>query len=133
VIDMEVNQSDLYLLHEDGHLTTCVYSAQTTTSPTRCTEPEIFTDPRPGRQSGAIIEDAYFSQIEYSPPPEPTIYLLDANTQAIYRFSVRLTLDRQHRSNEPLPAEPASAFTIDHSNHAIFLAIGDQIYSAPLP
>jgi hypothetical protein len=132
VIDIEVNQNDLYLLHEDGHLTTCVYSALAT-STTRCQEPDIYTDPRPGRQSGPFIEDAFFSQILYSPPPEPTIYLLDPNSQAIYRFSVRLTLDRQHRSQEPLPEGPASAFTIDRSSHSILLAIGDQIYSAPLP
>jgi len=132
VIDIEVNQNDLYLLHEDGHLTTCVYSALAT-STTRCQEPEIYTDPRPGRQSGPFIEDAFFSQILYSPPPEPTIYLLDPNSQAIYRFSVRLTLDRQHRSKEPQPEGPASAFTIDRSRHSILLAIGDQVYSAPLP
>jgi hypothetical protein len=132
VIDIEVNQNDLYLLHEDGHLTSCVYSAQST-SPTRCKEPEIFTDPRPGRQSGPYIEDAFFSQILYSPPPEPTLYLLDPNSHAIYRFSIRLTLDRQHRSQEPLPDGPASAFTLDRGNHSIFLALEDQIYSAPLP
>ncbi|UCE00563.1 MAG: hypothetical protein JSV42_07545 [Chloroflexota bacterium] len=132
VIDMEVNQNDLYLLHEDGHLTTCIYSALST-SPTRCKNPEIFTDPRPGRQSGPFIEDTFFSQIEFAPPPEPSIYLLDPNTQAIYRFSVRLTLDRQFRSQEPLPPQPASGFTINRSSHTIFLAIGNQIYYAPLP
>lgn len=132
VIDLEVNQNDLYLLHEDGHLTTCVYSALTT-SPTRCKNPEIFTDPRPGRQSGSLIEDTFFSQIEFSPPPEPTIYLLDPNSQAVYRFSVRLTLDRQFRSQESLPARPALAFTVNRSNHTIFLAIDNQVYYAPLP
>jgi hypothetical protein len=131
VIDLEVNQNDLYLLHEDGHITTCVYSALAT-SPTRCKNPEIYTDPRPGRQSGPLIEDTFFSQIQFSPPPEPTIYLLDPNSQAIYRFSIRLTLDRQFRSQEPLPAKPASAFTINRINHTIFLAINDQIYYAPL-
>ncbi len=130
-IDLEVNQNDLYLLHEDGHITTCVYGALAT-SPTRCKNPEIFTDPRPGRQSGPLIEDTIFSQIQFSPPPEPTIYLLDPNSQAIYRFSIRLTLDRQFRSQEPLPAKPASAFTINRINHTIFLAINDQVYYAPL-
>lgn len=132
VVDLEVNQNDLYLLHEDGHLTTCVYSALAT-SPTRCKNPEIFTDPRPGRQSGPLIEDTFFSQIQFSPPPEPTIYLLDPNSQGIYRFSVRLTLDRQFRSQEPLAAKPASAFTVNRSNHAIFLVVENQVYYAPLP
>lgn len=132
VIDIEVNQNDLYLLHEGGHLTTCVYSALAT-SPTRCKNPEIYTDPRPGRQSGPFIEDTFFSQIQFSPPPEPTIYLLDPNSQAIYRFSLRLTLDRQFRSHENLPEGPATAFTVNRSNHTVFLAIGNQVYYAPLP
>lgn len=132
VIDMEVNQNDLYLLHEDGHLTTCVYNALAT-SPTRCEVPAIYTDPRPGRQSGPFIEGAFFSEIFYSPPPEPTIYLLDPNSQAIYLFSVRLTFDRQHRAQEPLAEGPASAFTVDRSSHTVFLAIGDEVYYALLP
>lgn len=132
VIDIEVNQNDLYLLHEDGHLTTCVYSGLAT-SPTRCKNPEIYTDPRPGRQSGPFIEETFFSQIQFSPPPEPTIYLLDPNSRAIYRFSLRLTLDRQFRSHENLPEGSATAFTVNRNNHTVFLAIGNQVYYAPLP
>lgn len=132
VIDLEVNQNDLYLLHEDGHLTTCVFSALAG-SPTRCKDPEIYTDPRQGRQSGPLIEGAFFSQINFSPPPEPTIYMLDPISQAIYRFSVRLTLDRQFRSQESLSEDPATTFTIDKNNRIIFLAIGNQVYYAPLP
>ncbi|MGW8224630.1 MAG: hypothetical protein ACWGOY_02805 [Anaerolineales bacterium] len=131
-IDIAVNQNDLYLLHQDGHLTTCVYSALAT-SPTRCKIPEIFTDPRPGRLSGPIIEDAFFSEMQFSPPPEPTIYMLDPTSNAIYRFSVRLTLDRQFRANDSLPEGNASAFTVNRNNHTIYLAIGNQIYYAPLP
>ena len=131
-IDMAVNQNDLYLLHEDGHLTTCVYGALST-SPTRCKNPEIFTDPRPGRQSGPFIEDAFFSQLQFSPPPEPSIYMLDPLSQAIYRFSVRLTLDRQFRSKESLVEFPSSAFTVNRNSHAIFMAVGNQVYYAPLP
>jgi hypothetical protein len=132
VIDMAMNQNDLYLLHEDGHLTTCIYSALAT-SPTRCKIPEIFTDPRPGRQSGPIIEDAFFSEIKFAPPPEPTIYLFDPNSNAIYRFSVRLTLDRQFRTQDSLPEGRASAFTVNRNSHTVFLAIENQVYYAPLP
>jgi hypothetical protein len=131
-IDMAVNQNDLYILHEDGHLTTCVYGALVT-SPTRCKDPDIFTDPRPGRQSGPYIEDAYFSQIHFSPPPEPSIYMLDPETQAIYRFSVQLTFDRQFRSDDQLGDLPASSFYVNRSDHAIYMAIGNQVYYAPLP
>jgi len=132
VIDMAVDQNDLYLLHEDGHLTTCVYGALST-SPTRCKNPEIYTDPRPGRQSGPYIEDAFFSQIQFSPPPEPSIYMLDPQTQAIFRFSVRLTFDRQFRPQEPIADSPASAFYVNRGDHAVYLAVGIQVYYAPLP
>ncbi len=132
VIDMAVDQNDLYLLHEDGHLTTCVYGALST-SPTRCKDPEIFTDPRPGRQSGPYIEDAVFSQIQFSPPPEPSVYMLDPQTQAIDRFSVRLTFDRQFRPQEPIADTPASAFYVNRGDHAVYLAVGNQVYYAPLP
>ncbi len=59
VIDLAVNDFDLFLLHEDGHLTTCEYSGLAE-SPTRCEDPAIISDPRPGRQSGAIIPDTAF-------------------------------------------------------------------------
>ena len=131
-VDLAVNQNDLYILHEDGHLTTCVYGALTT-SPTRCKNPEIYTDPRPGRQSGPLIEDAFFSQIQFSPPPEPSIYVLDPQTQAIYRFSVRLTLDRQLRPDGSNLEIPASAFTVNRNDHAVFLALGNEVFYAPLP
>ncbi len=131
-IDLAVNNNDLYILHEDGHLTTCIYGALAT-SPTRCDDPAIFTDPRPGRQSGPLIEDALFNQIQFSPPPEPSLYLLDPQSQAIYRFSVLLTLDRQFRPAEPVQDLPATAATVNRSDHAIYMAVGNQIYYAPLP
>jgi hypothetical protein len=131
-IDMVVNQNDLYILHKDGHLTTCVFGALAA-SPTRCNDPEIFTDPRPGRQSGPYIEDTAFSHILFSPPPEPSLYMLDPLSQAIYRFSVRLTLDRQFRPTETIGESPASAFFVNRGDHALYLAVDNQIYYAPLP
>jgi hypothetical protein len=131
VIDLTVNRQDLYLLHADGHLTTCVFSALEE-SPTRCTEPAIFSDPRPGREDGALIPDALFSQIQFTPPPDPSIYLLDPNTRSIYHFSLRLTLQRQLRSDNPLPEEPATAFTVS-PNRTAFLAFGRQIYYTSFP
>jgi hypothetical protein len=132
VIDLAVNQGDLYLLHADGHLTTCV-SSELATSPTRCQEPAIFTDPREGRSSGALIEGAIYSEIKFSPPPEPSFYLLEPGTRSIHHFSVRLTYDRQYRSQEGLPDQPATAFAIDKGNRIAFLALGNQIYYAAMP
>jgi hypothetical protein len=132
VIDLAVNVNDLFLLHEDSHLTTCEYSGLAE-SPTRCDDPAIFSDPRPGRQSGATISDASFNEILFSPPPDPSIFLLDPNTKTIYHFSVRLTLQRLYQSLNPLPEGPVTAMAIDKNNRTAFLAIGNQVYSAPIP
>jgi hypothetical protein len=132
VIDLAVNMDELYLLHKDSHLTTCEYSGLAE-SPTRCEDPAIFSDPRPGRESGATISGAVFSEILFSQPPDPSIYLLDPKSQSIYLFSVRLTLQRLYQSINPLPEGPATAMAIDKENRTAFLAIGNQIYYAPLP
>jgi hypothetical protein len=132
VIDLAVNRADLYLLHTDGHITTCTYSGLVE-SPTRCEEPAYFIDPRPGRQDSPIIEGAYFTEVLFAPPPDPSIYMLEPTTQSVYHFSVRLTFQRQFRSSQPLPSGPATAFAISHTNRTVFMAIGNEVFYADLP
>ena len=131
VVDLALNQDDLYLLHSDGHLTLCVYSTLKE-SPTRCKEPVTYTDARKGRQNGPIIQDARFSQIFYKAPPDPSLFMLDPVFQAVYHFSMKLTFRHQFRSINPLPAGEATAFTIT-PNNMILLAIGHYVYYAPMP
>jgi hypothetical protein len=131
VIDLAVNREDLYLIHDDGHMTTCTFSSLQE-SPTRCTDPAPFTDNRPGRTGGEKIPDARFLRIARTPPPEPSLYMLDPITQSIYHFSLRLTLVRQYRSLNPLPDEIATAFAVG-ANRSLFLALGNKVYIAFLP
>jgi hypothetical protein len=132
VIDLAVNRDDLYLLHTDSHVTACQYSALQE-APTRCEDPAWFVDPRPGRQDGPVIRGAHFSEILFVPPPDPSIYLLEPASHAIYHFSVRLTFQRQFQPATELQPGPATAFTVSHHNRTIFLAIGNQVYYAALP
>ena len=132
VIDLTVNNNDLYLLHDDGQLTTCVYNGLAE-SPTRCEEPAPYSDPRPGMEGGAHIQDGQFTEIQFSPPPDPSIYLLEPDSKAIYHFSVRLTLQRQFQSSSPLPEGPATSFAINRNSRTMFLATGNQVYYANLP
>jgi hypothetical protein len=131
VVGFAVHNDDLFLLHKDGHLTTCVYSSLQVSS-TRCTDPETFVDHRQGRQDGPIILDAQFSQMLYTQPPDPSIYMLDPIHQAIYHFSVKLNLQQQFRSKNPLPNTNATAFTVTQ-NRTVFMAVGNQVYYASLP
>ncbi len=134
VVDFAVNGDDLYLLHADGTLTTCTYS-RLDDVPTRCTEPAVLTDPRPGRESGAALPGVSFSEIIFAPPPDSAIYLLDRKAQAVYRFSPRsLELQNQLRGQASgdtlLPAGTVSAMTIS-LDHILFFSIGGQVYAAP--
>jgi hypothetical protein len=131
VIDLAVNRNDLYLLHSDGHITTCTYSGLQE-SPTRCQDPTTYYDSRIGRQNGPIIHDAPFSQIQYTQPPDPSIYMLDPVNQAIYHFSLRLTFQRQFRPLTDLGDGEATAFTIS-PNRIVFIAIGNRVYYTDLP
>ena len=128
VIDLTINRGDLFLQHEDGHQTTSAFSYQST----RCTDPAAFNDLRVGRENGSHIDGAVFSEIQFAPPPDPSLYLLEPETRAIYHFSMRLAFQRQYRAQGPLPDGPATAFAVG-SNHQAFLAIGNQVYYALLP
>jgi hypothetical protein len=129
VVDLAVNDDDLYLLHADGHLSLCSYQDG---SDTLCEDPYPFVDLRQGRSGGPVIPDAIFNQIQFSPPPDPSLYLLEPETSAIYHFSLRLVLQRQYRPLNGLAEGRATAFLVSTSRMA-FLAVGNQVYFAALP
>ncbi len=128
VVDFTVYKGELFLLHEDGHLTTCVFVRGV---PTRCTDPATFQDPRPGRESGPMMGDAVFQAVQFAPPPDPSLYFLDPQIPAVYHLSLRLNFQGQYRPLEPLPEGPVTAFAVSSGDY-LYLAIGGQVYFAPL-
>jgi hypothetical protein len=130
--DMEVVQDYLYLLHADGHLTQC------TTSNGDCTDPFPYADPRPGLQSSVkVMPETQFSLMQYTQPPDPSIYLLDSSVGSIYHFSLRMNYQRQFRPNlgtgNPFPPQkPATALAIS-PNRMAFIAFGSQVFYALMP
>ncbi len=131
VIDMVVYNDDLYLLHADGHTTKCTYSGMIQ-SPTRCDDPFPYSDNRPGRSHGPVLEDAIFSQISYATFPERSIFYLEPKDQAIFYFSVLLTMQYQYQPKTPLAAGDATGFAIS-PNRIAFLAVGNNVYYAAMP
>lgn len=130
-IDLAIYRDDLYILHADGGMTTCTYSLNEF-SPTRCEDPAVYLDYRQGRASGETIADTTFRQVLYAPPPDPSIYLLDAPNRAIFHFSLRLALQRQYQPLNRLPEGDATAFSI-LQNRVAFLAVGSRLYYANIP
>ena len=134
-IDLAANDSGLYMLFQDGHVTACPLKRYDVV-PMRCSDPATFVDTRPERQPGPKINDAIFTQMAFASAPDPSLYMLEPLTRAIYRFSPRpdsLELRGQFRAsmeqNNTLFDGPATAMTIS-SNRALFFSIGNQVFFA---
>jgi len=138
-VDLAVNGSDLFLLFEDGHMAVCTFS-RLAESKTTCLDPATFLDGRAGHQPGPTITDAVFSQVMFDAPFNTSLYLLEPNTQAIYKFSPRpssLELGGQFHAGWEMEAKQfqsiaASAMAID-TNRTLFLCVGNQVYFAAMP
>jgi hypothetical protein len=136
-IDLVVNQQDLYVLHADGHMTHCRYSADKEVRLTECQEPSPFTDNRVGRPDKKpwIFTDASFNMAQATRLPNASIFLLDSVGQSIYQFSYQLNLERVLRAlynkNYPVPATAPSGFGITPESD-IFLAFDNRLFIAPL-
>jgi hypothetical protein len=131
IIDMAVNRDDLFLLHKDGYMIKCVFGGLKE-SPTRCEDPAMYTDTRPGRKTGPVILDARFEQVVFTPPPDPSLYLLDPVNAAIYHFGLRLTFQRQFRPRNPLHVDTVTTMAIA-PNRTLYLVSGNQVYAVILP
>jgi hypothetical protein len=128
VIDMAVNGEDLFLLHADGQMATCVFSSLAE-APTTCVEEASYIDNRPGGGQVTRVPGASFSQIVRTTRPEPSLYFLDAAARSIYQFSLRLNFVRQYQPDDGLPAGEATALTVS-PNRAVFIALGNQVLIA---
>jgi hypothetical protein len=131
VLDIAVNESQLFLLNNLGSMVIC-QRTNDADDPAECEDPAEYQDGRPGRSDGPLIDEVLFLQMQASDPPEPSLYQFDPVSRAIYQFSLRLNLVRQYQSAEALPEELGTAFAVS-PNRAVFLAIENQLYIAFLP
>jgi hypothetical protein len=131
VVDMTMHHGAMFFLHADGSLTTCT-SSGLTGSLTSCTSPATYQDGRAGRVSATQMAGTRFVQLHFNPLTGPSLYFLDASTNAVFRFSLALNLNTQYRPRAALPAVNATAFAIN-ANRLLFLALGNELYFGPLP
>lgn len=136
-IDLAINQEDLYVLHADGHMTQCRFSADKGVRLTECQDPSPYTDNRVGRldKKPWIFADASFSMAQSTRLSNASIYLLDTLGQSVYRISYQLNLERilraQYNKNYPLPLNAPSGFGITPESD-LFLAFNNRLFIAPL-
>ena len=132
-IDLAVSGDDLYLLHADGHVSTCTFSRIAET-PTRCLDPLNFLDPFPAHQDINIFAQAHFTQMSLTAAPNSVLLLLDSEDRKVFRFTPRsLELQNQLTGNagkaNPFQTGPAGAMTVS-PNYVLYIAIGNQVYFA---
>jgi hypothetical protein len=134
-VDIAVTGTDLYLLFSDGHVTNCL-PGMGDVVPIRCNDPETITDSRSGHQSGPVLSDAKLTEMNFTTPPDPSLYMLAPDKAAIYRFSPRpeaLFLQNQFRAavgqERTMFTAPISSMAIS-PNRYIFLCVGNQVYYA---
>ncbi|RME08865.1 MAG: hypothetical protein D6803_00120 [Anaerolineae bacterium] len=126
VVDITATNGTLYLLNQDSSMIIARYQSDVVD------EPAIYQDSRPDLPDGPTLSYATFRQLQYSPPPDPSIYLLDGEQQAVYHLSLQLVYQRQYRPVLPLPEGEVTAFAIG-PDRRVFLATGDQVYFGFLP
>jgi hypothetical protein len=132
-IDLVVSGDDLYMLHADGHLSTCTFS-RITEVPTRCQDPAPRLDNYPAHRDIDVFGPAHFTQMSMTNPPNSVILLLDSENQSVFRFSPR-SFEFQSQVNaypgraNPFPRGSVSAMAVS-PNYVLYLAIGDQVYFA---
>jgi len=134
-IGLAVNGDDLYLLHRDGHMATCTLS-HINEAPTRCNDPALYIDSRPGYQGGMNLGDGIFSQIIFTSPPDPSVALLEPFTQSLFRFSPRaLELQSQVLAvpgkENPLPKGSSVTAMAFSPNKNLFLFVNGQVFFGP--
>lgn len=132
-IDLAVNGDDLYILHSDGHLSTCSYS-RIETVPTRCVDPAPLVNPLPAYRDVDLFSEAHFTQMMFTAAPDSSLLLLDSDSQGVFRFAPRsLELQGQLRPlagrDNPLPQGAVGAMTLS-PNHVLYFSLQDRIYFA---
>ncbi len=132
-IDLAVSGDDLYLLHSDGHLSTCTFSRIAET-PTRCIDPVTYVDAFAAHQGLNLFAQAHFTQMSLTNPPNPIVLLLDSENQSVFRFTPR-SLELQNQvtgfagKGNPFQRGSVGAMAVS-PNYVLYLAIGNQVYFA---
>lgn len=132
-IDLAANGDDIFMLHADGHLSTCTFS-RLSDAPTRCQDPAPRVDKFAAHQDIDIFQLTHFTQMAMTSAPNSVILVLDSENQSVFRFSPR-SFELQNQVTgyagkaNPFKRGSVTAMAVS-PNYVLYLAIGDQVYFA---
>ncbi len=133
VVDFVLLRRELYFLMVDGQILHCTF--QLGESPSSQCEPMAYQDRRPEREGAvSVLPNTRFVAMDIYTGPEPGLLLLDAERQAIYRFTLKLRFVAQYRPSQPWAEEP-QAFTVGaiRGGPHLYVMVGPELYAAELP
>jgi len=132
-VDLALALDELIILYADGQIDRCRRSVENAPDGSlrirvECEQEPRFQDERPGQPARANIIGGLPASIEYSPPPEPSLFFLDLTQGTVYHYSMRLVYQGQYPTSF---GSEATAITIGPPN-GLFVAVGDQVFAAQL-
>lgn len=136
-LDLIVNKEDLFVLHEDSHMTTCQYNPYREGNATECQDPTAYGDSRIGYEKNPLIYfDTQFRVIQETTYPNSAFYILDSQQRAVLQYSYQLNLEKmlkpQPSKTYPLPEAEMTGVGVS-AEKELFLAFGNQLYVGDLP
>ncbi len=136
-MDLIVNKEDVFILHQDSHMTTCQYNPYREGNATECQDPTAYGDSRIGYEKNPLVYfDAQFNAIQETTYPTSAFYILDSANRAVLQYSYQLNLERtlkpQPSKTYPLPETEMSGVGV-YMGKELFLAFGNQLYVGKLP
>jgi hypothetical protein len=121
-VDLAATQDELIILHDDGLMDVCQRRQENAPDGSRRirVECENDFDPAPGETT--------LTSVVYSPPPEPSLFLLDPQTRTVYQYSMRLVYQGRFIPTPGLDDPPVDLAV--GPPHDLFLVAGDQVFFA---
>ena len=132
-VDLALALDELIILYADGQIDRCRRNIENNPEGSlrirvECEQEPRFQDERPGQPPRTNMPGGLPASIEYSPPPEPSLFFLDLSQGTVYHYSMRLVYQGQY----PTPFGSEATAIASGPPNDLFVAVGDQIYSAQL-
>ncbi len=133
VVDFVLLRGELFFLLVDGQILHCTFQLGESAS-SQC-EPMAYQDRRPEREGSVpVLPNTRFVAMDIYTGPEPGLLLLDAERQAIYRFTLKLRFVAQYRPRQVWPGEVWTfAVGSTQGEPYLFVMAGPELYAAELP
>jgi hypothetical protein len=132
-IDLALAQDELVVLYADGRLDRCRRTREPDPGGgerirVECDPDPHFQDERLDREQTPQIPGAVPIEMDYSAPPEPSLFFLDLLSNSVFHYSMRLVYQGQYLPLEMFDGE-ITAMTLGPPND-LYLAVGSQVLHA---